>query len=505
MSATNRLSHTARGTEPIQTTCLRCINLNREDGRCPMHASCDEGTCNKHQPHWNRFCTQATPLSSAQRQHLRRWVVDVSPGDDVTYATVAAMSDQALCAELTRLDVEWRRPPLVPDDFECDDSDFITSVPFSDVPHAVLGTFATQAAKAKYADIRGVDHWWKAQDRRKDPRTVPQFHTQDNLPYFQALTREWEGRMRFANEQHSKIEMTHEIFDLIATIADDVGGGLMDMTDKELAVKKIVRLLVEPSARDREIVADHAIAPLVSLLRHYGTPSRYAAEALYYIAQHGHARVRQIAHANATKPLVAMLTSPMDGAHSAFNTEKVKWASFVLHKLTTLQSTRALVVQAGAVIQFAEALKVSGLHREIFAASALALANITNDATHATVESITTAGVMAQLVKSLALSQSLVYHLSPATFLIAQMTHVPQGRDAVLAGDGIVPLVALLAAYDEHPLGADVTRALANLAVDDKCRSAMISAQAVEALQMPLRYGNEDVKTNARTALARLR
>jgi hypothetical protein len=492
-------------TAPIQTTCIRCINLYREDGRCPMHASCDEYTCNKHQPHWNRFCTQATPLSSAQRQHLRRWVVDVSPGNDVTYATVAAMSDPALCAELARIDTEWRRPPLAPENFECDDSDFMTSVEFSDVPHEVLGTFATPASKAKCADIRGVDHWLKAQDRRKDPRTVPQFHTQDNLPYFQALTREWEGRMRFANEQHSKMEMTHDVFDLIETIATDVGGGLTDMTDKELAVKKIIRLLNERSARDREIVADHAIAPLVSLLRHYGTPSRYAAEALYYIARDGHARLRQIAHANATKSLVAMLTSPIDGAYSAFNAEKVKWASLVLHKLTTLQSTRALVVQAGAVIPLAEALKVSDIHSDIFAASAFALANIANDATHATVESIIAAGAMASLVQSLALSQSLVYRRSPAAFLIFQMTHVQQGRDTVLAGDGIVPLVALLAAYGEHQIGADVTRALANLAVDDKCRLAMISAQAVDALQIPLRFGNEDVKTNARTALARLR
>jgi hypothetical protein len=412
--------------------------------------------------------------------------VDVSPGDDVSHATVAAMSDQTLCAELARLDTEWLRPPHEPDHFDCDDSDFVTGVSFADVPHEVLGTYPMTDAKTKCADIRGVDHWWKSQDRRNKRRTVPQFHTQDDQPSFRTLTREWEGRMRFATEQHSELEMQHEIFDLIATVSNN-NVGLTGLMDTDLATQRILAL-VQRSERDLAIVADVAIAPLVYLLSdrfHWVGIATVAAEALYWIADRGgDARIRQIAQAKAAEPLVAVIMSGIGGPWPVIG--RIKHASAVLHELTKHPSTALLVMQAGATRVRVEALQVHDYdHIGVFKTAAYTLANIVRfDATQIVI--ILEAGAMVPIVQSLDPSHpGAMQSVSSAAFLIAHIATVPHGREAIRVAGGIGALVALLDVLDNMKpvLGVYVTNALAQIAVDSSCRLAMISANAVDALQ----------------------
>jgi hypothetical protein len=483
-----------------------------------MHAECAPGTCTRHPPHWNRFCTQGTPLSPTQRYYLQRWVVDVSPGDDVTHATVAAMSDQTLCAEVARLDAEWRRPLHEPDLFDFDGEDYVTDVPFSDVPHEVLGTYPMTDAKTKCFDIRWVDRWWKHQDRTRQSRNVPFFHKQDDQPYFRALTREWEGRMRFATEQHSELAMQHEIFDLIATVAkvmDDRDP--LDWKVRQQATERIL-VLVQQSERDCAIVADVAVAPLVSLLSFRGGTSKFAAEALYWIAQiGGYARICQIAQAKAAEPLVAMIRSEI-GAWQYLrhqSNECIKWASWVLIKLTH-PSTVRLVVQAGATIPLVEALKQvrndttrDGVFKfptrsEAFRAVALALAYII-DFDNTQLTHMLDAGAMTTVVQNLDAS-----HLSPqlpvsaAAYLIGTIATIPNGRMAIHDAGGIRPLVALLDVDStvEPNLCKNVIYALAEIARCETCRLEMISAHAVDALQRVFsQHGDPVVRENAGIAL----
>ena len=499
--------------EPIQTTCLRCVNPygDGDDGPCPMHAECAPGTCTRHSPHWHRFCTQGTPLSPTQRYYLQRWVVDVSPGDDVTHATVAAMSDQTLCAEIARLDAEWRRPLHEPDLFDFDGEYYVSDVPFSDVPHEVLGTYPMTDAKTKCFDIRWVDRWWKHQDRTNQRRNVPFFHKQDDQPYFRALTRELEGRMRFATEQHSELAtIQHETFDLIATVAKVKDGrGPLDWMETQQATARIL-VLVQQSERDCAIVAEVAVAPLVSLLSYRGgsTP-KFAAEALYWIAQiGGYTRIRQIAQAKAAESLVAMIRSEI-GAWRHQSNECIRWASWVLFKLAH-PSTILLVVQAGATLPLVEALKQVRNYTtrsEAFRAVAMALAYIIDfDKTQLTL--MLDAGAMTTVVQTLNASHlSSMRSVSAAAYLIGTIATIPNGRMAIHDAGGIRPLVALLAVNStmEPNLCKNVTYVLSEIADCETCRLEMISAHAVDALQRVFsQHGDPIVRENAGIALQRL-
>jgi hypothetical protein len=423
--------------------------------------------------------------------------VDVSPGDDVTHATVARMSDQMICAELARLDAKWHLPQKKPTLFDCDDSDIITAVPFADVPYDVLGAYPT-GSNTKFADIRGVDHWLKSQDSRHERRTVPQFYTQDDLPYFRALTREWAGRLRFATEQHSGLE----IFDLLTTVTKSIDG--RDQDDRMETEQATIRILelVRQSESDRIIISDVAIAPLVSLLSHrWGKTRTFAAEALFWIAElGGYARIRQIAQAKAAEPLVAMVKSKING-------HDIKWASLVLQELAIHPSTAILVVQADATLPLVEALNEPDQYGiGVFKVVAYTLANIILfDATQ--IRYMNTAGAMEPLVEALDAS-----HLGPmksvsaAAYLIAIIATVPPGRKAIRMAGGIGPLVALLAVDStvEPNLYVNVTRALFRLAEDDSCQLAMISANTVDALKRVSQHGDPNVRKYARDALQRL-
>jgi hypothetical protein len=277
-----------------KSSCHQCVS-----GRCPVHTECDEGTCQTHVPTWRRFCGQF-PLSNHDRQIVRRWLAYVSP--DLSQQTVDEMSDARLCEALTALDAEWRRPLTNPQDFECDGDDLITSEPLSSVPHEVLGTFVLPASKpgqtprTRCADIRGVDMWWDGQASLGNPRTVPQFHRQEHLPYFKGLIREWDGRMRFYKEQFAP-----DMDDMVAQLR------FGSAVEKARAAAFFGTLASASHVGRSEVIANNAIAPLVALLQGGDATGKCnAALALAYLAV-DKAHVDAIMDARAIGPLVVLL------------------------------------------------------------------------------------------------------------------------------------------------------------------------------------------------------
>lgn len=477
----------AAPTSAATSTCIRCINkFPLDDGRCPVHAECDEGTCRTHTPKWRRFCSH-TMLSDEQRATMRRWIKDVAPATE----SVDEMSDEQLCDVLKRLDAEWRRPLLEPESFSCDEEDAISYEPFSDVPHELIGTFEMpssspdQARLKRCADIRGVEQWWRTQPRER--RTVPQFHHLDNQPYFQGLMREWEGRIRFANEQFAP-----DVVDYVGQLRSPDG----PMAIKASAVKRLGVLALQSDAR-REIAAARGIGPIVALLEcgddQIETDAAVAIANLSFEAAYR----TPIADAKAIAPLAALLRRGT--AEGKVN------ASLALAHISKVEAHQREIADSSVFVPLVAMLQQDDVRgdfeiNEWYLYPVDVLANLAVDVSHR--GSIVAAEAIEPLVALLRLGMHSKV-VERAASALGFLTKDSANLDEVVSANAIDPLVAQLR-YVNRESSALSARVLANLAMDEAHRATIASTTAIASLVEMLKHGGESGRIISALALANL-